>query len=61
MTHRKRKSILIALNGKTFSNENQIPEFVENFFTLKILELYPKDLEELPDKWQQVTPIMVTI
>ena len=40
--------------GTNLSNEDQVREFVENFFTSKPLEFYAKGIEELPDKWQQV-------
>ena len=37
-----------------FCNEDQVQEFVKNFFTSKSAEFYTKGIEELPDKWQQV-------
>ena len=40
--------------GTKFSNEDQVQEFVKNFFTSKPEEFYTKGIEELPDKWQQV-------
>ena len=40
--------------GTNFSNEDQVQEFIKNFFTSKRVELYAKGIEELPDKWQQV-------
>lgn len=41
--------------GKTFYNKNQRQEFVKNIFASKPAEFCPKALEELLDKWQQVT------
>ena len=42
------------LMWKNFGNEDQVREFVENFFMSKAVEFYAKGMEELPDKWQQV-------
>ena len=48
------RSLQNSLMGTNFSNEDQVREFVENFFTSKLAEFYAKGIEELPDKWQQV-------
>ena len=48
------RSMQNSLMGTNFSNEDQVREFVENFFTSKPAEFYAKGIEELPDKWQQV-------
>ena len=40
--------------GTNFFNEDQVREFVENFFTSKPAEFYAKGIEELSDKWQKV-------
>ena len=48
------RSLQNSLMGTNFSNEDQVREFVENFFTSKPAEFYAKGIEELPDKWQQV-------
>ena len=40
--------------GTNFSNEEQLGELIENFFTSKLVKFHAKEIEELPDKWQQV-------
>lgn len=44
------RSLQNALMGKDFSNEQQI----QNIFTSKPAEVYSKDPEKLPVKWQKV-------
>ena len=43
-----------SLMVTNFSNEDQVREFVKNFFTSKLAEFYAKGIEELPDEWQRV-------
>ena len=48
------RSLQISLMETNFCNEDQVQEFVKNFFTSKPAAFYTKGIEELPDKWQQV-------
>ena len=48
------RSLQNSLIDTNFSNEDQVREFVENFFRSKPPEFYAKEIEELPNKWQKV-------
>ena len=48
------RSLQNSLMGTNFSNEDQVREFFENFFTSKAAKFYGKGIKELLDKWQQI-------
>ena len=39
-----------SLNDKTFSQEDQMKTFLENFLSLKPAEIYLRGINKLPDK-----------